>query len=374
MDRRGRLVVFGPGITEIGGAAKQSRSLVTALAARGWSIVVIARAGTFSAFNLTRGPNLTVLEIPGFNHQVVGGLIYLTIAIPLGLVLALRATALISVQLYSPSTAAGLISLLIGKPFLSWPITSGSLSEVSHIDSTRTKTFRRRLLARVSWIVAQTPAAAQEMTALVASDRIAIVPNPSPVTAPTRLDGRPAAVYAGRFSEEKDLRRLVEAWREVVARHPAAHLTLVGGGGRFRSVEDDLRRLVAGDDSLAASITFTGWVEDVVSYLRACDVFVLPSLTEGMSNSLIEACVLRRIIVASDIAPNKAVLGEKYPLFFKVGDTASLVETIEAAFNDERRRAEAARIIDQRASDFEPDEVARRWEELILDAASRSRH
>lgn len=374
MDRRGRLVVFGPGITEMGGAAKQSHSLVTALAARGWSIVVIARAGTFSAFRLTRRPNLTVLEIPGFNHQVVGALVYLMIAVPLGLVVALKATGLISVQLYSPSTAAGLVSLLIRKPFLSWPITSGPLSEVSHIDSTRTAAFRRRLLARVSWIVAQTPAAAQEMTALVPSDRIAVVPNPSPALVTTPLDGRPAAVYAGRFSEEKDLHRLVEAWREVVARHPAAHLTLVGGGGGFRSVEDDLRRVVAGDDTLAASITFTGWVEDVANYLRSSDVFVLPSLTEGMSNSLVEACVLRRIIVASDIAPNKAVLGEEYPLFCKVGDTASLIETIEAAFGDERRRTEAVRIIDQRASDFDPDEVARRWEELILDATSRSRH
>ncbi len=89
-----------------------------------------------------------------------------------------------------------------------------------------------------------------------------------------------------------------------------------------------MRHRVSDDPVLPHSVTFTGWVADVAPLLAGSDVYVLPSLAEDMSNSLLEACAWGRVVVASDIASNRAVLGNDEPLLFIAGDTLSLVEAL----------------------------------------------
>ena len=76
---------------------------------------------------------------------------------------------------------------------------------------------------------------------------------------------------------------MLEAWTEV-ARKRAGSLILVGPG-------NDRQRLIdlAASLGIADRVQFTGGVDDPADYLRAADVFVLPSVAEGMSNSLLEA-------------------------------------------------------------------------------------
>ena len=95
--------------------------------------------------------------------------------------------------------------------------------------------------------------------------------------------------YTGRLLRGKGLEALVGAFAAVAARHPAAHLLLVGSGaGQALSVEDELRRRVA-DAGLAGRVTFAGRVDAVEDHLRASDVFAFPSEFEALGISLIEA-------------------------------------------------------------------------------------
>ncbi len=85
--------------------------------------------------------------------------------------------------------------------------------------------------------------------------------------------------YVGRLVPEKRVDHLLRLWPQIQSNDPAARLLIVGEGSeesRLKSMSVD-------------GTQFTGPVQDAVPYLQAADLFVLPSSTEGLSNSMLEA-------------------------------------------------------------------------------------
>jgi glycosyltransferase involved in cell wall biosynthesis len=362
--RERKLLFFSPGQNEAGGCATHARLLSEALAARGWRVWVIARAagGKFPA--VRRAGSLTVVEVPGFGIRIGAG-IYVAFGLLAGIALG-RGAYVLSMQLGSQTLVGGLCARFWRRPFVAMSTTSGELSEVAEALASPRRALHRESLRRASRLVGQTPAAARELEAFVPASRTAVVPNPMPAGGLAALSGNPCAVYAGRFSAEKDLGLLLDAWREVVERIPRARLTLVGSGGAYRSVEAELHAAIAGEPALWGSVAFTGWVEDVGMQLRAADVFVFPSRSEGMSNSLLDACAWRRIVVASDIGANRAVLGDDYPLLFQVGEREALVAALLRAFGEETDRRAAVEQVERRCQALSSSSVAASLEEVLL--------
>lgn len=368
-----RIVFFTPGYHERGGAAARSRIIACELAARGYSVRVIARAGSLRRPRITRAPGLVVLELPGCDSRRLGGLLYLACAIPLGVLWGRGSCRYLALQLVSPSMAAAICAAVRRRPFFALSSTSGTLTELDDITGSRLAWLRARLLRRAELLIAQTAEGAEELERLAAPGCVSTLSNPVRSADFTALDGRPRGLYCGRFSEEKDLPRLLDAWRVIAAERPEARLRLVGGGGLYRSVESELRARVASDVILRDAVCFGGWVEDVAGELARADLFVFPSCSEGMSNALLEACACRRIVVASDIAPNRAVLGDDYPLLFAAGDTHALIQQLRTALDDGAIRARALAQIERRLPEFSVNRVIDRLEAL-LDAADRPRH
>jgi glycosyltransferase involved in cell wall biosynthesis len=315
-----------------------------------------------------------VLEVPGFGRRRLGAALFILIAVPVGVAWGRGAAAFMAVRLASPSIAAAICALLLRRPYVALTTSSGELSDVRYVLSTRSAKVRRRLLRRAAFLVAQTEFGAAELENLAPRERIAVIPNPVAEVAPSPLSGQPHAVYTGRLAAEKDLERLLLAWRTIVRELPNARLTLVGAGGTHRSVEAELKAIAAADPALRGAVSFTGWVSNVGEYLQRADVYVLPSLEEGMSNALLEACASRRVVVASDIPANRAVLGDDFPLLFRAGDTADLIATLRAALLDGSLRAEAQRQVAIRIGKSSADAVATQLEDLICAATLRSHH
>lgn len=119
-------------------------------------------------------------------------------------------------------------------------------------------------------------------------------------------------VYVGSIIRRKGVDILVEAWREVAAADPSAHLVLVGEfelRATFRdpglredhgSFTKEFEAALSGlaDDGAGGSVVMTGNVDNVIDYLRASDVFVFPSLREGLPNAVLEgmACGLPCVV------------------------------------------------------------------------------
>lgn len=113
----------------------------------------------------------------------------------------------------------------------------------------------------------------------------------------------PLAVYTGRLHPDKGLLDLVNAWRPIAERWPTARLWLVGEGPQ----REELFRRIS-DIDLKYRICLPGAFDDIEDVLQAADIFLLPSYSEGMSLSLLEAMAAGIPAIASDIPGNRALI------------------------------------------------------------------
>ena len=103
----------------------------------------------------------------------------------------------------------------------------------------------------------------------------------------------------------KGVRVLLNAFQHVIKGFPKTHLLLVGNGEDRIGLEELSVGL-----KIEKDVTFAGDVNDVKPYLRASDIFVLPSFGEGISNSLLEAmstglaCVATKVGGSADLLSN----------------------------------------------------------------------
>lgn len=103
--------------------------------------------------------------------------------------------------------------------------------------------------------------------------------------------------YAGRLVEGKGLDCLLYAARQVLAQQEVRSYFLIVGDGPLKT---PLQRL-AQELGIASHVIFTGFRHDVPEILAATDVFVLPSLSEGLPLSLLEAMAGRKAVIATPV-------------------------------------------------------------------------
>ena len=96
-------------------------------------------------------------------------------------------------------------------------------------------------------------------------------------------DGVLAVGHVGRISLQKNQTRLLDIFAELVKQHPSAKLFIIGRGNTESELEQKAARL-----GLAEHVVFLGVRSDVSALLNAFDVFVFPSLFEGLPFTLIE--------------------------------------------------------------------------------------
>lgn len=100
----------------------------------------------------------------------------------------------------------------------------------------------------------------------------------------------------GRLSREKGFDRLISAFSQFRETFPGAGLVLVGEGGLRQQLEMLIERLNVKEDVL-----MPGYCSTVPSLLRHSKVLVMPSLTEGLPITLLEAMALKTPVVASSV-------------------------------------------------------------------------
>lgn len=98
------------------------------------------------------------------------------------------------------------------------------------------------------------------------------------------VEGRPVLGHVGRLAEEKNHRFLLEVFARIERKLPGAVLLLAGRG----PLEAELRACAA-DLGIGDSVRFLGVRDDVPEVLRALDVFLLPSVKEGLALAAVEA-------------------------------------------------------------------------------------
>ena len=110
---------------------------------------------------------------------------------------------------------------------------------------------------------------------------------------------------AGRLSKVKNHKTLIEAFAVVAGRVPQSLLVLAGDG----ELEQELRTRVR-DLDLEDRVVFLGFRRDIPRLLGALDVFLLPSLREGLPLALLEAMASSKPVIASAVGGIPEVVGD----------------------------------------------------------------
>lgn len=182
----------------------------------------------------------------------------------------------------------------------------------------------------------------------------------------------PALAVIGRFGRRKGHPVLLRAAaREAAAGRPW-ELLILGDGHR----EGECGALAA-QLGLGERARFLGFHQDLAPYLRAADVVVVPSFSEGLPRALLEGMAMGLAAVASDIGGvREALEAPRYGLTFPAGDEAALASLLaELWARPELRRELGRRARERVVSRYDAarlvDEHRRLYRELRRPGAAR---
>ncbi len=227
-------------------------------------------------------------------------------------------------------------------------------------------TWYRRLAWMVTARLASAVTAVSEEAAELLSQyarirrgRITVVPNgvdtevfrPGPGAGVLQSLGVPEEAIVvgtvGRLHSIKGYRHLLDAAAEVVKARPQCHFVLVGDDG---GSEGEALRMRASRLGLNGRVHFLGARADVPQLLREFDIFVLPSLSEGMPNVLLEAMATGLPCVATRVGGNSEVIGSpSVGVLVPAGNPQALTSDILSLARDAARRRRLGRAAQARA-------------------------
>jgi glycosyltransferase involved in cell wall biosynthesis len=145
-------------------------------------------------------------------------------------------------------------------------------------------------------------------------------------------------VGAGRLSPEKGVPVLVTAAAEVLRELPGSRFIVFGEGTQRPAIE----RMIA-TNGLRGRFVLPGFRTDLDCLLPSADLFVLPSLTEGMPNVVLEASAAGVPVVATAVGGTPEVIAHgRTGYLVPKGDADRLAQAIIELLKDEPRRLQLA--------------------------------
>ena len=152
------------------------------------------------------------------------------------------------------------------------------------------------------------------------------------------LQATPGTLVVGtvaRLDPVKDHYTLLRAVKLAAEQNPDILLVLVGDGPERAGLEHE----VQSSKRFADRVRFVGESPEVSQWLNGLDVFVLPSLSEGMSNTLLEAMAVGVPTIATRVGGNAEVVEDEISgVLFTPGDVQGLAAQLLELASDERRR------------------------------------
>jgi len=171
----------------------------------------------------------------------------------------------------------------------------------------------------------------------------------------------------GRLNRIKDYPTVLRA-AEVFSRScPAWRLYIAGDGADQASLE----AFVKASPVLNGRVHFCGLSGCVPNFLNGMDVYVLPSLFEGISNSLLEAMAVGLPVIASGTGGNpEVVVDGESGLLFPVGDFTRLAELLLRVQGDHELRIGLGQAALQRVTEeFSLDAMIGNYEQMYRELA-----
>jgi glycosyltransferase involved in cell wall biosynthesis len=175
------------------------------------------------------------------------------------------------------------------------------------------------------------------------------------------LKDKIVVAFVGRLLEVKGCRYLIESLRGI---DQDFALLIVGSGPE----EKELKNLVK-EKGLEDKVVFTGFREDVLDILAATDIYVLPSISEGLSISLLEAKASGCASIVTDIG--LPVEDGKTALVVPPGDPDTLRNALERLLRNKGLREELSRNSKEDAKKYSWEKAVEEYSKIFNELARK---
>ena len=175
-------------------------------------------------------------------------------------------------------------------------------------------------------------------------------------------------ITVGRLSPEKGHRYLLEAMPTILAHHPTATLQIVGDGPLRVALQTHTETL-----GLTQSVAFLGSRKDVPKLLAKSDLFVFPSLWEGLPLVPLEALSIGLPVIASDIPALREIVDDGIHGILVPSQNPQALAHAIINLLDNPKHGQALGIAGREriAERFDITVTVRQWEQLYRDVAAR---
>lgn len=133
--------------------------------------------------------------------------------------------------------------------------------------------------------------------------------------------------FIGRLEKQKGVEYLIDAMKILHEQDSLIYALIIGDGKEKEKLEKYAR-------SINSNIIFLGWKNDAYQYLKYFDLFVLPSLWEGMPNVILEAMKHEVLVIATNIGGNIEIIEDgKTGFLLEPKDSNNLAKKIIEIFS-----------------------------------------
>jgi glycosyltransferase involved in cell wall biosynthesis len=358
----------------VGGAEVMLRRLSASWAKVGCQVVVLTQKHDRSALPMEKLDGFTVVRLNPLRLRVLGTIHFIA-SVRRQLSATEGSFDVVFVSMLKHAAYAAMTTKWTNPP----PIVlraegAGPTGDMAWQDSARFGAKIRTACQRADAFIAPSPQVAEELRDRgYRPDAVHEIPNGVPIPEqPWRSDrvsearkqlglpNRPTIVYTGRLHADKGLNDLIDAVAPLTQTVGSFTLLLVGDGPERESLQ---RR--ASEKGIQEFVRFIGQVESVEPYLRASNMFVLPSYQEGLSVSLLEALALGMPCLASDIPANAGLVSTDLMQTFPIRKPSELGATIFMTLHSGMNPGVLAEQRRHIAERFSIDAAARRHLEVF---------
>jgi glycosyltransferase involved in cell wall biosynthesis len=177
-------------------------------------------------------------------------------------------------------------------------------------------------------------------------------------------------LFIARFTAHKQPLALIKAFSEAAKRLPNLHLMLVGDGDQKAEAQE-----MVSATAREGKITFQPFRQDVPDILAAANIFVLPSLWEGLPIGLLEAMAMGKAVIATDVDGTKEVVQNgQNGLLVPAGDIPALTEALVSLSADRDRQQEYGRkALETVRTRFDATVMTREIEDVYYEVLSKDK-
>jgi glycosyltransferase involved in cell wall biosynthesis len=178
-----------------------------------------------------------------------------------------------------------------------------------------------------------------------------------------------AVGFACRLEKVKRIDLLLYAHKQVLSKYPQTRLVIVGEGSKQRDWQ-----LLSDQLGISNAVIWTGFRTDMPGILAALDIYVVPSVNEGLSLSVLEAMAAGKPVIATDVGGTSEVIIDNVSgILIPPGSYQALTNAITDLLNQPDKRVRLAQAGQNLViEDFNVQRMINAYFELYKNVATKT--